>query len=114
MSPRTKHKEPEPDVREDDELDDEAILRDFVMARLAAGRALAAEAVKECDEALALFVNPSEDAKGKDRKEAVATALELLGSASRAIEAAEEALPDVDYEMGEPWEDDDGDEDEND
>jgi len=108
--PRTKHKEPEPDVREEDELDD---VRDFVMARLAAGRALAAEAVKECDEALALFVNPSEDAKGKDRKEAVASALETLGSASRAIEAAEEALPDVDYEMGEPWEDDeDGDDDE--
>lgn len=87
------------------------------MARLAAARVSAQSAVNAIDEALELFIEVDEDAKGKDRTELVETALESVGCATRALEAAEEALPGVDFEECEPWDesdDDDEDEDEDD
>jgi hypothetical protein len=54
---------------------------------------------------MGLFVNPDEDRRGGKRKDCVETALEALGIASRAVEAADEVLPDVDFEEGEPWDD---------
>lgn len=96
-------------VRESEPVLETATQRDFVMARLAAGRSATADALTALDEAIALFANPGEDRGIKKRKENVDLALEALGIASRAVECAEEALPGVDADEGEPWEEDDED-----
>jgi hypothetical protein len=89
--------------------------RDFVMARLAAGRAAAQAAINAIDDAMNLFVNPDDDKGGKEREADVEEALEALGVACRAIEAAEESLDEVDMTEGEPWDEEvDEDEDEED
>lgn len=102
--PRAKHN------KREETIDPEA--RDFVMARLAAGRAAAQSAINSIDEAINLFVNPDQDKNGNERTEEIADALEALGVACRALEAAEPELDDVDMTQGEPWEEDDEDEDE--
>jgi hypothetical protein len=91
----------------------EATDRDFVMARLAAGRSAAADAVALIDEALSFMLVPHDDAKGKARKTAISDALEALGVATRAMECAEENADEYDPTEGEPWdvEDDDDEED---
>lgn len=83
--------------------------RDFVMARLAAGRSAAQSAIGAIDDALAFFVNPDDDKTGKERRDLVETALEDAGVLCRALESAEEQIGEVDYKMCEPWEDDDDD-----
>jgi len=100
---------PTPEV-EDDELEIDPSERDFVMARLAAGRSAVTDALTAIDECLGLFVNPDEDKKGTEREALIAAALESLGCASRAVETAEATLDQVDMDECEPW--DDGDEDE--
>lgn len=95
----------------DDEDDAGLVARDFVMARLAAARATATNAITALDEALALFVDPQEDASGRKRKEAIGDALEEIGAATRALESAEESFEDADVEAGEPWEEDEDDDD---
>lgn len=111
--PRAKPKKPV--AAESTDLEPTA--RDYVMARLAAGRAAAQSAVNAIDEALNLFVNPDEDDDGGERTEMIDEALEALGVASRATEAAEKGMSELendDIEAGEPWDEEDGDEDEGD
>jgi hypothetical protein len=87
--------------------------RDFVMARLGAGRAAAQSAINAIDDAMNLFVNPGDDKGGNERIADIEEALEALGVACRALEAVEESIEDVDMSEGEPW-DEDVDEDEED
>lgn len=94
----------------EDEANDEALAaRDYVMARL--GGAIASlDAAREATSAvLALFVNPDEDNRGKDRKELLDDAQEAVGAASRGIDAAVEEIDEVDFAAAEPWEDEDDD-----
>lgn len=77
--------------------------RDFVIARIAVAATEARAATEQLDEALALFSAPEDDTKGADREDAVKEALDLLGRATRALEAAEEKLDSYDPEAGEPW-----------
>lgn len=107
---------PEPDDDDDDDDEDEIEVtdRDFVMARLAAGRTAAHDAARAIDEALGLFLSPEDDKKGKERKECIATALEAIGVAARALESAEENADEYDPEEGEPWDVDEEDDDEED
>lgn len=107
MARARREREPEPE--EGDEDEDGLVARDFVMARLAAGRAAATEMIAAIDEANGLFLNPDDDMSGRKRKEAIGDALEAAGAATRALECAEEGLDDVDMKAGEPWEDEDGD-----
>lgn len=95
----------------------EASPRDFVMARIAAGRAAAQSAIEAIDDALNLFVNPDQDRRGKARSELIGEALEALGCACRAVEMAEATLDQADMRECEPWDDgdpDDAEEDEDD
>lgn len=85
--------------------------RDYVMARLAAARSALTDALTAVDESIELFVNPDEDKSGKDRRDAIETALDAAGAASRALEAADEVAPQVDWKEGEPWDDEDESED---
>lgn len=93
------------DDDEDEDVEAEAV-RDFVMARLGAAAASLTAARNAVDTALECFVNPDSDAKGKERREAIEEALEGAGAAARALEAANEEIENVDFEIGEPWEDD--------
>ena len=88
--------------------------RDAYQARLAAGRSAAADALAAIDEAIAYSVNPDEDRSGKKREEAVETALEAAGLASRALEEAQAAWEHVDPLEGEPWEEHDEEDDDED
>lgn len=92
----------------------EASARDFVMARLAAARVAAASVVAAIDEALDLFVEVQDDEKGRDRRDLLQAALEGVGCATRALESAEEIMPQVDPEECEPWDDGDDDDEEDD
>jgi len=101
--PRTV-REPEPDDTDDE---DGTLARDFAMARLArvlVNLEAAREAVRD---AVALFITPEDDSKGKDRDELLEMALEQAGDASRGIEAAQEAMEEADMELGEPDEEED-------
>lgn len=95
--------------KDDDEL--EVTDRDFVMARIAAGRTAAHDAITMLDEALSLFISPTEDRKGKKRTEQISSALEALGVACRAIETAEANMGEYDPEEEEPWDIDEDEED---
>lgn len=105
MARARKRPEPEP------EDDGGVVVNDFVMARLASALASLKASESAVLDALALFNNPDDDDKGKERKELVATALETVGCATRALEAADETIEDVDFEAAEPWDDEDDDED---
>lgn len=107
--PRKPHAPPPP---ANDEI--EVTDRDFVMARLAAGRTAAHDACRAIDEALGLFLAPDEDNKGKERTECIATALEALGVATRAMEIAEENADEYDPTEGEPGYEEDEDDDDDD
>src|SRR5678816_3008009 len=88
----------------DDEVEEEVdaeLARDFVMARLGAARAHAAAAVDGIDVALAYFVDPSTDPKGKEREEVIDGVDTALGNAAIAVQAAQSALDDIDPEAGE-------------
>lgn len=96
------------------EVDAEYTARDGAMARLAAARACAQSAIEAIDEAIHLFVETGDDAKGKERTELIDSALEAAGMLSRALEAAQEDMKEVDPEECEPWDEDGDDEDEDD
>lgn len=85
--------------------------RDYVMARLAAARSTLADALAAVDESIELFTNPDEDKSGKKRTDALDAALEAAGAASRALEAADEVMPEVDFKEREPWDDENEDDD---
>lgn len=93
-------------VSERRDLEIDASPRDFVMARLAAGRAAAQSAITSMDEVLNLFINPDQDKKGKEREEMIGEALEALGCACRAVEMAETTFDQVELDECEPWDDD--------
>ena len=113
--PRKAPAPPPPDDEDDDEDEIDATDRDFVMARLAAGRTAAHDAVTMIDEALSIMIAPEDDAKGKKRKECITDALEALGVATRAMECAEENVDEYDPTEGEPWDEEvEDDEDEDD
>ncbi len=92
------------------EVELEVTPRDYVLARLAAARSSAMQAVNAIDDAISCFMEPEEDEDGAERKELVEAALEHAGAATRALECAEEILPQVDNAECEPW-DEDADED---
>lgn len=86
--------------------------RDFVMARIAAGRAAAQSAVAAIDDLLNLFVNPDDDKRGKERVELLGEALEALGCACRAVEMAEATIDQIEFTECEPWDEGASEEDE--
>lgn len=105
---RSKEREPaEPDDEEEDEEedddDDDAWERDFVLARIASARNALQASLDGLDEMVAHFNNPDDDPDGKERCELLDGAVEQVGFATRALEAAEEVIEDVDWEQGEPW-----------
>lgn len=113
MARAKRRPEPEPEV--DDEVEIEPTERDYVMARLAAGRAAAQAAINAIDESLHFFINPDDDKTGKHRRDMLEEALEAAGVVCRALECAEEVIPEVDFKECEPWEEEeDGDEEEED
>jgi len=104
MSPRaSKKRPPVEDVEDDDELDIEYTARDFVMARLAAARTSASAAITQIDEILGHFVDPDEDKDGAERGDLFEGALEMLGEATRGVEAAQHVWDEEEVEDdGEP------------
>lgn len=106
-------------VERDEEIDDEgAMLRDYVMARGAAAIAALERAKEDVIQAMALFITPSEDKKGKERAECIDAAIESASIATRALEDAQRQINDADEsvakiccELVEPWEEEDEDED---
>ena len=95
----------EEDGDEDEDL--EVTPRDYVMARLAAARTSAKATCDAIDEAIAIFVNPTEDPKGKERKQLMDDALQAAGAANLALESAEEVIDTVDWRELEPWDEED-------
>lgn len=109
MARRKREREPEPlPIVPEDETDGERN-RDYVMARVSGARNALAAAIESLDEVTALFMNPDDDKDGKDRKDALDAAVEEVGVATRALESAEEFITNVDFEVGEPWDEDDDD-----
>ncbi len=94
--------------------DERTAARDFLLARLAACRGALALASSSLDEALVLFVEPSEDPKGADRSELLEAVDAAIGDAARAVQAAMPAMEDIDPKEGEPEVDDDEEEDDED
>lgn len=86
--------------------------RDFVLARLAASRALTQNALDGIDEAIALFIEPDEDEKGESRISAIDSADDYLGRAGVVVQKALEVATEVIADWNEPEldeEDDEGD-----
>lgn len=81
--------------------------RDYAMARLAAAESYARATLDAIREALDAFTEPDDDPKGKDRAEAIESALETAGCISSALEDCQGVLGAVDNEEGEPWDEDD-------
>ncbi len=111
MSPRTRKKPPAPDetAKDESDLDERAAINDGVIARLGVGRAALAAALADVDAMLTFFLNPGDDAKGKERKECLEAIMENVGMATRSFEYVEEGFGDVDFELGEPWDDEEDD-----
>lgn len=86
--------------------------RDFVLARLAVARQHLESSIEAVDGCISMFIFPSEDKNGKDRKEALDIASDTAGEASRAIESAEAMFETLDKEelSEEEVDDDDGEE----
>jgi len=98
--------------RREDEEEERTAARDFCMARLAACRGALAIATDGLDEALALFIDPEGDAKGKTRSELLEGIDDAIGLAARAVQAAQALFEEIDPKEGEPDPDeDDGDDD---
>lgn len=93
---RARRREPEPQT--------DATLRDFVLARLAASRNAAQAAIDAIDETVALFMDPSEDPGGDERKKLMDGVLQALQDATAAAECGEAELGEVDMKEVEPWE----------
>lgn len=76
--------------------------RDFVLARLAMCRASLAAAAGMLDDALGLYLDPSEDKDGGERKGLLEGVDGFIGEAARAVQAAQELADDIDPKEGEP------------
>lgn len=110
--PQAKKKRKVREEREE-EVGIEPNARDFVMARVAAARVFAQEAVDGCDAILALCTSPDDDKDGEERDNIFENAIEAAGEASRSLEVAQEVWQsdEVDPNEGEPDVDLSGDED---
>lgn len=104
-----KSKKEREDEDEDEGIEDSG--RDFVLARVAVARNALQAGIDSLDEMTALFSNPDDDKNGKERQELLDGAVEQVGFATRALEAAEEIIEDIDFEEGEPWDDDEDEDD---
>jgi hypothetical protein len=93
---------------------EQSAAREFLLARLAICRGALASAAASLDEALALFVDTDDDAKGKTRADLLEAVDAALGEAARAIQLGMPALADIDPEEGEPDEEDEDDDEEDD
>lgn len=97
--------------REDEKAAEASATRDFVMARLFAARGALREATDACDEVATLFLNPTADASGKDRKKLLEALDAACGAAAGSAQLAMAEFAGIDPEEEEPDpEDDDGDE----
>ena len=96
------HIEINPGAIGDEEEIDPSAARDFVLARLAAARARVAAIEKGIDACIACFLIEKLDPTGKDRADLLDDLAEEAGCLSRALEAAQELLEDVDPKEGEP------------
>lgn len=83
---------------------DDATVRDYVMARVAAAQTLAKDAADALHDLMGLFLSPDEDRTGAKRAELLQEALESFGGATRALEDAEQSISDIDPDEAEPWE----------
>ena len=114
---RTPAPGPSPDDEEDEiQLEGEA-LRDYILARSAVALSALDSAKTGILDAVAMFVSPSDDRKGRTRARLLNEAIESSAIATRALEDAMEALNVADEpvvkvaaEAIEPWEEDDDDE----
>ncbi len=105
-------REPEPEEPDDDDEMDEGLLaRDFVMARMLGVIASLDAAKQAMLDAASMFVSPDDDKKGAKRTEAFDVAVTATTCALRGLEEIleGEALDEVDWKAGEPY--DEGDED---
>jgi len=84
---------------------EDATVRDYVMARVAAAQTLAKDAEAALHDLMGLFLSPDDDRDGEKRAELLQEALESFGGATRALEDAEKSIVDIDPAEGEPWED---------
>jgi len=83
--------------------------RDYVMARAAAAIAALDGAKQNVLDAVTLFITPSDDRKGRERKECLDSAIESASIATRALEDAMDKFDDANLEAVEPWEEEDDD-----
>lgn len=82
--------------------------RDTVLARLAEARVHVLACVEHLDGCLELFVDPSEDPRGRDREAFIDALIEEAGRLSRVMEKAQAAFEKMDP-TERPQEDDDAD-----
>lgn len=89
--------------RRKDEGDDgeAAAARNFVMARLAACRAALRDAGDGVDDAIGMFVDPSEDLDGKERRLLLEGIDDAIGDAARAVQTAQDVVDAIDWSEGE-------------
>jgi len=76
---------------------------DTVIAQLAAARHAARVATELLDDAVELYLLPSEDPKGRARGEALEEALDALGDASRHVEEAQRTAGQVGADEAPAW-----------
>lgn len=89
-------------------------MRDYTIARIAACRLALSTAIDGCDEAMAHFVDPTEDSRGEERTELLEAIDDAIGHAAAAVQMAQEAFVDCDPSEGEPSSDDDEEDDDDD
>lgn len=75
---------------------DDVVAPELVIARIAAARASIRAAGEFLDDALELYLTPSEDPRGRAREEALEGALDACGDASRFIELSQGLKIDLD------------------
>lgn len=99
--------------RDDEEKQAEAsAARDFVMARLLAAGASLKTAQAALDDAAALFLDPSGDVSGKERKKLLETLDAACGDAAASTQLAMAELPQIDPQEEDPEPGDEEEEDE--
>ena len=82
--------------------EDRTAARDFTLARLAIARGYAGAICTGLDHIILTFAHGEHDPKGADRIAALDEMSEMSGLLSRALEAAQDLIEDVDFTEGEP------------
>lgn len=96
------------------DAEDRTAARDYVLARLAICRGALASASMAIDEAVLMFLEPSDDKRGEGRSGLLEGIDSAIGDAARAIQAAMPAMEDIDPKEGETDPEDDEEEDDED